>query len=453
MHYKAGDTIAAISTATGVAAVGMIRLSGPKSVEILTGVFSKDLLNAKPYSLHHGWIRKGAENLDEVLVSIFRAPQSYTGEDVVEVSCHGSPFILGSVLDLFLEKGARLAGPGEFTLRAFLFGKLDLSQAEAVADMINVDSEAAHRIAIQHMRGGFSIKLQTLRTQLIHFASLIELELDFSEEDVEFANRDQLIKLLIEIEKETKMLLDSFRQGNAIKEGIITVIAGRPNAGKSTLLNALLKEDRAIVSEIPGTTRDTIEEILSISGLKFRLIDTAGIREAGDAIEKIGIEKTFEKIDQSALLLYIYDADQLNPNEVEKDLLSLQREGLEILAIANKSDLLEEVDKRKIPSAHFLVSAKKEVAIEQLKTEMIQRVQSGFVEESNIIISNIRHADALRRASISLQEVMQGVNQKISGELLAIDIRRALDALGEITGAVATNDLLENIFSKFCIGK
>ena len=341
MHYSLDDTITALSTPPGIGAIGVIRLSGPRAVAIVDAVFEgKKLEEQASHTAHFGTI-KDAEGkpLDEVVATLFRAPRSYTREDVVEVSCHGSPYILQQVLQLFIEKGARMAQPGEFTLRAFLNGRMDLSQAEAVADLIASDSAAAHQIAMQQMRGGFSDEIRKLREELINFASLIELELDFSEEDVEFADRSQLKELMTKIQKLLHVLIQSFQLGNVLKHGVNTVLAGRPNAGKSTLLNALLNEERAIVSEIAGTTRDTIEEVLHIQGITFRLIDTAGIREAADQIEAIGVRKTMEKIGQAAVLVYIFDVIQSNPEEVRADLEKLARPGLHLLVVANKMDL------------------------------------------------------------------------------------------------------------------
>ncbi|MBK7409123.1 MAG: tRNA uridine-5-carboxymethylaminomethyl(34) synthesis GTPase MnmE [Saprospirales bacterium] len=341
MHYALDDTITALSTPPGIGAIGVIRLSGPRAVAIVDAVFEgKKLKDQASHTAHFGTIKDAeGQALDEVVVTLFRAPRSYTREDVVEVSCHGSPYILQQVLQLFIEKGARMAKPGEFTLRAFFNGRMDLSQAEAVADLIASDSAAAHQIAIQQMRRGFSDEIRKLREELINFASLIELELDFSEEDVEFADRSQLKELMTKIQKLLHVLIQSFQLGNVLKHGVNTVLAGRPNAGKSTLLNALLNEERAIVSEIAGTTRDTIEETLHIQGITYRLIDTAGIREAADQIEAIGVRKTMEKIGQAAVLVYIFDVIKSGPEEVRKDLESLARPGLHLLVVANKMDL------------------------------------------------------------------------------------------------------------------
>src|SRR6201996_5479212 len=350
------ETIVALATPTGIGAIGVIRLSGPDAVIIANKVFKgKDLTRQASHTIHFGNIVDGDTILDEVLVSLFIAPKSYTRENVVEISCHGSAYILESVIKLLIKNGARSAKAGEFTLRAFLNGSLDLSQAEAVADLIASNSKASQQVALNQLRSGFSNQLQTLRDQLVQFASLIELELDFAEEDVEFANRDQLKKLINEINKVIGNLIRSFVLGNAIKQGVNTVIAGRPNAGKSTLLNALLNEERAIVSHIPGTTRDTIEEILNINGINFRLIDTAGIREATDTIEQIGVERTMEKISQSALLIYVYDASEITIEELNSDLASLQKPGIEMLVVANKADLLSEEQLLSLPHTQSAV--------------------------------------------------------------------------------------------------
>ncbi|PSJ71410.1 tRNA uridine-5-carboxymethylaminomethyl(34) synthesis GTPase MnmE [Sphingobacteriales bacterium UPWRP_1] len=465
------DTIVAPITPPGVGAIGVLRMSGQNAIAICNRVFKgKDLTRQRTHTLHFGNIvDPTGQVIDEVLVSVFKAPHSYTSENTVEVSCHGSPYILQQVMQLFIDGGARLAKPGEFTLRAFLHGKLDLSQAEAVADLIASETEAAHHIAINQMRGGFSGQLQELRAQLIHFASLIELELDFSTEDVEFADRTQLTRLVTQLLTAITQLINSFALGNVIKNGVATVIAGRPNAGKSTLLNALLNEDRAIVSEIAGTTRDTIEETLNINGITFRLIDTAGIREAQDRIEAIGVEKTMQKIAQATLLLYVFDITELSPQQVEKDLQQLHPNHAQLLVIANKIDELNEKAANTYnnfagmfpPEAYLPLSAKQGQGIATLRNALYQKVTgqnagstSAAILQNNIVISNARHAEALQNARQALQQVLQGIELHISGELLAADIRRALAHLASITGAdITPDDLLGNIFSKFCIGK
>ena len=462
MNTSFEDTIVALATPQGIGAIAIIRLSGPKALAICNSFFpAKDLSLQPSHTIHYGTLRNEDKViLDEVLISIFRNPNSYTGEEVIEISCHGSPFIRQQIIELFIRNGARPATAGEFTMRAFLNGKLDLSQAEAVADLIASDSESSHELAIQQMRGGFSQEISTLRQQLVDFASLIELELDFSEEDVEFADRPKLIDLVDKILRIVLALTDSFKLGNVIKNGVSTVIAGRPNAGKSTLLNALLKEDRAIVSEIPGTTRDTIEEVLNINGIQFRLIDTAGIRDAGDTIEAIGVEKTLEKIQQSALLIYVFDAAQLNEKDVHADLSKLVRDGLHVLVVANKMDLnptlrAEWYHKEGIlePDQLITASAINNMNLEYLKECLHQSVLEERVQTSGSVVTNARHYAALTGAGESLSAVLSGLQSGVPGDLIAIDIRHALYHLGLITGEVTTDDLLANIFGKFCIGK
>jgi tRNA modification GTPase len=447
------ETIVALATPNGIGAIGVIRLSGPDAITIAQKVWKgKDLTKQASHTLHFGRIMDGELELDEVVASLFVAPRSYTRENVVEISCHGSNYIIESIIKLFIKNGARSAKAGEFTLRAFLNGQLDLSQAEAVADLIASNSKASQQIALQQLRGGFSNQLTMLRDQLVAFASLIELELDFAEEDVEFANRDQLKKLIHEITKVIGSLIQSFELGNAIKNGVNTVIAGRPNAGKSTLLNALLNEERAIVSHIPGTTRDTIEEVLNIKGINFRLIDTAGIREATDAIEQIGVQRTMEKISQSALLLYVFDAEQITSEELNSDLESLQKPGVVMLIVANKADLLTEAQIASMPKDAIVISAKEKQHIEELK----QKIYGAAIKEQltghETLVTNIRHLEALQKTEEALIRVLSGIDS-VTSDFLSMDIKQALHYLGEITGAVTTDDLLENIFSKFCIGK
>ncbi|MGY4384950.1 tRNA modification GTPase [Pedobacter sp. UYP24] len=452
------ETIVALSTPTGVGAIGVIRLSGKDAISITNSVFSgKDLLKQKSHTIHFGLIKDDGVVIDEVLVSLFVAPSSYTKENVVEISCHGSNYIIQKIISLLIRKGATAAKPGEFTLRAFLNGSLDLSQAEAVADLISSDSAAAHQVAMNQLRGGFSTELNLLREQLIHFASMIELELDFAEEDVEFANRDQLQALIAKINIVINKLIQSFELGNVIKMGINTVIAGRPNAGKSTLLNALLNDDRAIVSEIAGTTRDTIEEILNINGINFRLIDTAGIREATDAIEAIGVEKTMQKISQSAILLYLFDVVNLSVSEIKEDIAKLYRPGMAFLAIANKIDLSynDRLKELHLPEEikFMAISAKGEQQIEELKQLLYETAVGDQLSDNHTMITNVRHVEALQKTRVALDSVVNGLNNPITSDFLAMDIKQALYYLGEITGAVTNDDLLDNIFSKFCIGK
>lgn len=459
------DTIVALATPNGIGAIAVIRLSGLDAITIANSVWKgKDLTKQASHTIHFGHIMDGDLMLDEVLASLFIAPSSYTRENVVEISCHASVYIIESIIKLFIKKGARSAKPGEFTLRAFLNGQLDLSQAEAVADLIASNSKASQQVALQQLRGGFSSQLQTLREQLVNFASLIELELDFAEEDVEFANRGQLKQLIVDITRIIGRLIQSFELGNAIKQGVNTVIAGRPNAGKSTLLNALLNEERAIVSHIPGTTRDTIEEMLNIQGINFRLIDTAGIREATDAIEQIGVQRTMEKISQSALLIYVFDAEQITLDELKSDLTSLQTPGVAMLLVANKMDLLNSVGKEGDIKAFFkttglpdnqtiFISAKEKLHIDDLKNRIYSAAIKDQLSGDETLVTNIRHLEALQKTEEALTRILGGIDGSITSDFLSMDIKQALHYLGEITGAVTTDDLLDNIFSKFCIGK
>lgn len=456
------DTIVALSTPPGIGAIGLIRLSGKAAIEICDLVFSgrknKKLTEQKTHTLHFGQIKDKEKVLDEVVVGLYKAPQSYTKENIVEVSCHGSPYILQEVLQLFIQQGARLAKPGEFTMRAFLNGRMDLSQAEAVADLIAAENEAAHQTAMNQMRGGYSEKIADLRQELLDFASLIELELDFAEEEVEFAQRDDLIALVKSIQDLLRELIHSFQLGNVIKNGVTTVIAGRPNAGKSTLLNALLNEERAIVSDIAGTTRDVIEANLNIEGILFRLVDTAGIRDARDKIEAIGVEKTFEQIAQSSLLVYVFGVNELSFEDAQKDVERL-RGDLPLLIIANKTDTNTNKDYKALLAERFpddqtlAISAKalKEVGV--VKNALRQKVIAGEIAMDGSLVTNVRHVEVMQKAEKALQTVLEGIEMQLSGELLAMDIRQGLQYLGEITGSVTTDDLLGNIFGRFCIGK
>ncbi len=448
------DSIVALSTPPGVSAIGVIRLSGDDVIKIVESVFrGKKLSEQTPHTLHHGWIVDGDSEIDEVVVGIFRAPHSYTGEDVVEISGHGSPFILQKIVDLLIEKGARLAKPGEFTLRAFLNGKIDLSQAEAVADLIASGSEAALKAAMHQMRGGFSKEIKVLRTKLVDFAALVELELDFSEEDVEFANRQQLKGLVSNLLSKISGLIESFKMGNVIKQGVTVVIAGRPNAGKSTLLNRLLNEERAIVSEIPGTTRDTIEEVINIDGILFRLVDTAGIRDAQDAIEQLGVERTYEKAKASGILVYLFDVSSISAAEIQSDLTKLHHGDTPLILIGNK------IDQYTRPRPDFglpgiiFISSKSGENMDQIKKALIGKVTSTQLKSEDTIVTNTRHYEALLRSKRALDDVLKGLESKITGDLLSLDIRRALQALGEITGELTNEDVLDSIFSRFCIGK
>jgi len=452
------DNIVALATPAGTGAIAVIRVSGPDAITLVDKLFKsikgKALVQQKSHTIHLGSIIDGDKILDEALVSIFKGPHSYTGENVVEISCHGSPFIQQQIIQLLLRNGCRSASAGEFTLRAFLNGKMDLSQAEAVADLIASDSEAAHDIAMQQMRGGFSNEIQELRQELLNFASLIELELDFSQEDVEFADRTQFNELLTRISTVLKKLIDSFALGNVIKNGIPVAIVGQPNVGKSTLLNVLLNEERAIVSEIAGTTRDTVEDHISIKGIGFRFIDTAGIRETVDVVEKIGIERTFEKIEKARLIIYLFDGMEFDKTELKQ--IQQRYPNKRLLPICNKMDLLNPNQKEKIaseiPDVLFL-SAKLKEGISELETRLLSLVDSGALSGDTTIVTNSRHYDALLKALEEIQKVKEGLDMELSSDLMAIDIRQALYHLGEITGSVTTDDLLGNIFSNFCIGK
>ena len=458
------DTIIALATASGAGAIAVLRVSGPKAISVSNTLFKsihdKNLLNQPTHTIHLGHIVDVDRVLDEVLVSIYKNPQSYTGEDVVEISCHGSSYIQQEILQLFIRNGCRSANPGEFTLRAFLNGKMDLSQAEAVADLIASDSAASHQIAIQQMRGGFSSEIKKLREELLNFASLIELELDFSEEDVEFADRRQFEDLLQRIVKVLKYLIDSFSTGNVIKNGVPISIIGAPNVGKSTLLNALLNEDKAIVSNIAGTTRDAIEDELIIEGIKFRFIDTAGIRQTDDTVESIGIKKTFAKMAESQVIIQLIDASLISKANTADILASLVETKAkypekETLVVLNKMDLADKALLSKVFSElePLHMSAKTGTGVELLKTRLLDMVHMGKLQNNDTIITNARHYDALRLALQNIQKVKDGMQTGLSGDLLAIDIREALYHFGRITGEISTDDLLGNIFANFCIGK
>lgn len=458
------DTIVALATPAGSGAIAIIRLSGPEAIAIASSIFrsvsSKKLEDQATHTVHLGHIVDGERVIDEVLASIFKDPQSYTGEDVVEFSCHGSNYIPQEIIQLALRKGCRMAQAGEFTLRAFLNGKMDLSQAEAVADLIASDSEASHQLAIQQMRGGFSSEIKKLRQELLNFASLIELELDFAEEDVEFANREEFQVLISKITKVLKRLIDSFATGNVLKHGIPVAIVGEPNVGKSTLLNALLNEERAIVSDIAGTTRDTIEDEITIGGIAFRFIDTAGIRETTDTIEGLGIQKTFQKMEQAQVVILMLSAQKFLENaleiqvEIEKVKNKFPQKTLVI--IANKIDTLsaEEISILKSQFSNLLLlSAKTGEGVETLKNTLLNFVNTGALRNNETIVTNTRHYDALLKALEEIQKVQTGIDANLSGDLLAIDIRQALYHFGEITGEITNDDLLGNIFANFCIGK
>lgn len=432
----------------------MVRLSGKNCIHLVQQVFfGKDLTTVPTHTIHFGTIRDDDRIIDEVLVSVFHEGTSYTSENAVEISCHGSPVVVKEIINLLVKKGARLAQPGEFTKRAFLHGRLDLTQAEAVADIIHAETENARQAAINQMRGGFSKEINRLRDELIHFASLIELELDFGEEDVEFAKRDELKNLILKIQYFVQSLVQSFDQGNVIKNGVPTVIAGRPNAGKSTLLNLLLNEERAIVSDIPGTTRDVIEDEMVLNGIAFRFIDTAGLRETSDTIEAIGVERTRQQMEKASLILYVIDLTDTTPQAVQQEETELKNLGIPYILIGNKLDKARPELIEKLKKNLVLISASKHTNIEALKEAILTRVHVNRVKTGDVLVTNVRHYQNLLQTKDALQRVLEGMEKGITGDFLAMDIRQALHFLGEITGAITTDDLLENIFSKFCIGK
>jgi tRNA modification GTPase len=460
MHQLSGwdDTIVAIATPPGVGAIGVIRISGQQALPIIDAMFpSKDLVSQSTHTVHVGLLHVDNKVLDEVVVTLFKSPRSYTGEDVVEISCHGSPFVQRQIVDTLVRFGARLARPGEFTQRAFLKGKLDLTQAEAVADLIASGTEAAQRAALQGLRGGFSAELKQLREQLIQFSSLLELELDFSQEDVTFADRTQLKELLNRLATTTQALLSSFKLGNVIKNGVSVAIVGKPNAGKSTLLNSLLNENRAIVSEIAGTTRDTIEEVINIEGILFRLIDTAGLRaNTVDQIEQVGIERSYEKMRAADLVLYLFDvADPVE--EVKQWAKGAAEQGLRFLLVGNKIDLasvpLLDQHSSQLPVVPLLIAAKDKTNVDALQKAMVQEVLSGQLLHENIVVTNERHYQALLQVALALADTKKGIEEGLASDLVALEIRRCLQYLGEITGEITNEEQLDFIFSKFCIGK
>lgn len=448
------DTILAVATPQGSGAIAIIRLSGGLAIKSVDSIFfsKKKLEHIDSQQVVFGTIKNGHEIIDEVLVSVFRNPKSYTGEDTVEISCHGSSFIIKSIIDLLIHNGVRLASPGEFTQRAFINGKLDLAQAEAVADLIASESKASHSIALNQMRGGVSNELATLRESLINFTALIELELDFGEEDVEFANRQELNDLVQNLKSKIQNLIESFSYGNAIKNGVPVAIIGYPNAGKSSLLNVLLNEERAIVSDIAGTTRDTIEEVLNIEGINFRFIDTAGLRDSEDVVENIGIERTKQAIEKAEIILHIYDIRDydLETNAVSPYLELIQKQSKKLLQVANKIDLIES---KNSSNQVTQISTKSKLGIEDLKSKMVELLDKNRFENS-VIISNARHLESLKLAMTSLKEVELGMSQNLSGDLLAFHLRNTLKHIGEITGNIDVDrDILGTIFGKFCIGK
>jgi tRNA modification GTPase len=449
------DTIVALATAPGLGAIAVIRLSGPKAIEIVASVFSKkSLIKQASHTVHFGKLMNGPEVLDEVVVSIYRAPRSYTGEEVVEISCHGAPLIQDDILQLMIQAGARMAKPGEFTQRAFLNGKLDLTQAEAVADLIASNTEAARKTALHNLKGGFSTDLQVMREKLIKFSALIELELDFSQEDVAFANKKELEILVQQMQIKTQELLDSFKLGNVIKNGVQVAIVGKPNAGKSTLLNALLNENRALVSDIPGTTRDTVEEYLNIQGILFKLIDTAGIRQSSqDSIELMGIEKSKEKILGADIVVALFDVNDQGVEQVKtwKSEVSADK----LILVGNKKDLLKDKGILSDPNLDEVVfiSAKEKENIKALEDLLYQKVAGDGLQKEGTIVTNARHVASLKKLLLALNDVETGLQHNVTGDLLALDIRQALHYLGTITGQITNEDQLDFIFSKFCIGK
>jgi tRNA modification GTPase len=466
------DTIVALASPSGAGAIAVIRVSGSDAIVVSNSIFNsvsgKDITKQKTHTLHLGHIVDGTKIIDQVLLSVFKGPNSYTGENTIEISCHGSTYIQQQIIQLLLRKGCRMANAGEFTLRSFLNGKMDLSQAEAVADLISSDNEASHQIAMQQMRGGFSNEIKELRQELLNFASLIELELDFAEEDVAFADRTQFKELLNRIEFVLKRLIDSFAVGNVIKNGIPVAIVGEPNVGKSTLLNALLNEERAIVSEIAGTTRDTIEDELVIGGIGFRFIDTAGIRETADVIESLGIRKTFEKIEQAQVVLYLVDGSRLSVDgKLENLLLEVGKTRNQfpqkpIVVIINKMDLIspenvsiinEKLTTNNQQLTTIYISAKENIGVDELKNKLLSFVNTGALRNNETIVTNTRHYDSLLKALDEIQKVNYGLQTNISSDLMAIDIREALYHFGMITGEVTNDELLGNIFANFCIGK
>lgn len=452
------DTIVALATPPGIGAIGVIRLSGKDAIQIANALFpSKDLSKQEGHTMHVGLLKENGQVIDEVVVSLYKQPHSYTGEDVVEISGHGSPYVLQQIMEATMRGGARMAKAGEFTMRAFLNHKLDLAQAEAVADLIASNTAASQKAALHNIRGGFSKALSEMREKLLRFSALIELELDFSQEDVEFADRSALIDLINELTQLTSQLLNSFRLGNVIRNGVSVAIIGKPNVGKSTLLNTLLNENRAIVSDIAGTTRDTIEELINIDGIIFRLIDTAGIREhTSDLIESMGMEKSKEKMKQADVVLYLADVKEASSDELRAASRELENQGTKFLLVLNKIDLVDEKKlKEKLGEFENLVfiSAREHKHTEVLKEKLVDAVLQGEVNTESTIVTNARHYHALKEVEKSLIDIRQGLENKLAGDLLALDIRRCLHYLGEITGEITNEDQLDYIFSKFCIGK
>jgi len=456
------DTIIALATPNGLGAISVLRISGKQSISVTEKVFkaknNKLLSKQDSHTVHLGHLIKKGHQLDEVLVTLFKGPHSYTGENTIEISCHGSTYIQKEIINLFIDNGIRVANPGEFTLRAFLNGKMDLNQAEAVADLIASENEGSHKLAIQQMKSGFSDDLKKLRAELLHFSSMIELELDFSQEDVEFVERDEFKKLTNKIKLELNTLINSFQSGNVLKNGISVAIAGKPNAGKSSLLNTLLNDEKAIVSDIPGTTRDSIEDSLIIQGINFRFTDTAGLRETTDFIESKGIEKTINKIKNAKILLYLFDTNDTNVNEIKSSINNFKRDDLSIILVRNKIDLINQNSKllddiKSISKSQLLeIEATDAKSVESLKIRLINEVEL-LNPYTDIVISNSRHYEALIKALRAIEEVNEGLVDNVSGDLLSVDIRRSIDHLSEITGEITNDDVLGNIFANFCIGK
>jgi tRNA modification GTPase len=449
------DTIAAVATPQGVAALAIIRLSGTDSIQLASRLFKgRDLTKVATHTIHYGSITEGDVAIDEIMISVFREPNSFTKENSIEISCHGSPAVVKAIMQLLLRSGARLAAPGEFTKRAFLNGRFDLPQAEAVADLIMSETDNARQAALNQMRGGFSDEIKNLRDELIHFASLVELELDFGEEDVEFAKRDDLKQLISKLQAVLSRLIDSFDRGNVIKNGIPIVIVGKPNAGKSTLLNTLLNEDKAIVSDIPGTTRDFIEDEVVWNGIAYRFVDTAGLRETQDVIESMGVQRTKEQMKKASLIVYLFDLQQSTLEDVKEQVSELKAMGIPYMLVGNKMDqAVTSNDWQREVGKVLEISALKKTNIEQLKDRITAMFEVSQVKQGDVIITNLRHYHQLVQTRDALNRVLAGIDNGTTGDFIAMDIRQALHFLGEITGQITSDDLLANIFGKFCIGK
>ncbi len=450
------DTICALSTSAGMAAIALIRLSGKDAIGITEKIFSKSLQDKASHTAHFGYLRYGDELIDEVVVTVFKNPASFTGQDSVEIACHGSVYIQERILTVLVENGTRMAGPGEFSMRAFMNGKMDLSQTEAVADLISSNSQAAHKVAMHQMRGGFSKEINALREGLLTFASLVELELDFSEEDVEFADRQQLQELVKQVKQKVDSLLASFKLGNVIKNGVPIAIIGSPNAGKSTLLNALLNEEKAIVSDIAGTTRDVIEDTIILNGIQFRFIDTAGIRDTKDTIERLGIERAYEQIRKAAVVLLLIDLEAMDADIILHQIENFKKQRISddqvLIPVFNKIDEVDHADFASLQEKGIFISAKNRINLDQLIARLGASI-GAYGTDDQTIVTNVRHFEILKKCDLSLVKVEEGLALQIPGDLLAMDIRETLHHLGEITGQISTDDLLGNIFANFCIGK